>query len=54
VVAAVRESSLVRLTVIDAEAILRRLLAEDAGLARLEVRQAGLAEAFTHLTQEAA
>ena len=48
------ESQGVKLTVTDAESILRRLFAADAGVARLEVRQAGLAEAFTHLTQEAA
>ena len=44
----------VKLTVVDAEAILRRLFAADADVTRLEVRQAGLAEAFTHLTLEAA
>jgi ABC-type multidrug transport system ATPase subunit/peptidoglycan/LPS O-acetylase OafA/YrhL len=38
----------------DAEAVVRRLLAEDPGLRRLEVREAGLAEAFTELTKEAA
>jgi ABC-type multidrug transport system ATPase subunit len=54
VVSVSTEGNDVRLTVIDAETILRRLLAADAGLARLEVRQAGLAEAFTHLTREAA
>ena len=36
-----------------AEALLRRLLAADAGLADLEVQAAGFAEAFTELTHEA-
>ncbi len=36
-----------------AEALLRRLLAADAALADLEVRAAGLAEAFTELTDAA-
>jgi len=35
------------------EALLRRLLAQDAGLSALEVRAAGLAEAFTELTRDA-
>lgn len=45
-----------RLTVmaIDAESVVRRLLAADPDLAHLEVRQAGLAEAFAELTKEAA
>ena len=38
----------------DAEAVVRRLLAADDGLRDLEIRRAGLAEAFTELTQEAA
>jgi len=38
----------------NAEAVVRRLLAADAGLQDLEIRRAGLAEAFTALTQEAA
>jgi hypothetical protein len=41
-------------TASDAEAVVRRLLAEDPGLSKLEVRQAALAEAFTALTREAA
>jgi ABC-type multidrug transport system ATPase subunit len=36
----------------DAEAVVRRLLAADPDLTRLEVRRAGLAEAFAELTQE--
>ena len=35
-----------------AEAVVRRLLALDAGLSALEVRAAGLAEAFTELTRD--
>jgi len=38
----------------DAESVVRRLLAEDPALRRLEVREAGLSEAFTELTKEAA
>jgi ABC-2 type transport system ATP-binding protein len=37
-----------------AEAVVRRLLLEDGDLSELEVRRAGLSEAFTELTQEAA
>lgn len=38
----------------DAEGVLRRLLAEDAGVSDLEVSRAGLAEAFVEITREAA
>ncbi|MGQ3054423.1 MAG: ATP-binding cassette domain-containing protein [Roseateles sp.] len=38
----------------DAESVVRRLLAADPNLSRLEVRQAGLNDAFNELTQEAA
>jgi ABC-type multidrug transport system ATPase subunit/peptidoglycan/LPS O-acetylase OafA/YrhL len=38
----------------DAESVVRRLLAADPSLSRLEVRQAGLNDAFNALTQEAA
>jgi hypothetical protein len=38
----------------DAESVVRRLLAADPHLSRLEVKQAGLNDAFTELTQEAA
>jgi ABC-2 type transport system ATP-binding protein len=34
----------------DAEAVLRRLLAADAGVSDIEVRRAGLGEAFTEIT----
>jgi ABC-type multidrug transport system ATPase subunit len=45
-----------RLTIVasDAESVVRRLLAADATLRRLEVREAGLSEAFSELTREAA
>jgi ABC-type multidrug transport system ATPase subunit len=48
------EGSKLRITATDAEGVVRRLLASDAKLARLEVRQAGLNEAFNELTREAA
>src|SRR4051812_4883889 len=38
----------------DAEAVLRRLLGADAQVRDIEVRRAGLAEAFTHITGDAA
>jgi ABC-type multidrug transport system ATPase subunit/peptidoglycan/LPS O-acetylase OafA/YrhL len=56
VVEAERPSERERLQIvaIDAEAVVRRLLAADDGLRDLDVRQAGLAEAFVELTREAA
>ncbi|MGO4883523.1 MAG: ABC transporter ATP-binding protein [Bryobacteraceae bacterium] len=42
------------ITTLDAEDVVRRLLAADSQLQELEVRRAGLAEAFKELTQEAA
>jgi ABC-type multidrug transport system ATPase subunit/peptidoglycan/LPS O-acetylase OafA/YrhL len=42
------------ITATDAEGVVRRLLAADSSLRRLEVRQAGLNEAFNELTKEAA
>lgn len=48
------ERDRLHITAIDAENVVRRLLAEDESLGRLEVRQAGLNEAFTELTREAA
>jgi ABC-type multidrug transport system ATPase subunit len=48
------EDQKLRITATDAEGVVRRLLASDARLARLEVRQAGLNEAFNELTREAA
>lgn len=43
-----------QITVAEAEDVLRRLLAADADVSHIEVRQAGLAEAFAELTREAA
>jgi ABC-2 type transport system ATP-binding protein len=37
-----------------AEVVVRRLLAADDTLSELEIQRAGLSEAFTELTQEAA
>ena len=54
VVDAQRENNRLSITATDAEAVVRRLLATDPTLTRLEVRQAGLNEAFTELTREAA
>ena len=48
------DAGLLTLTVREPEPVLRRLLAEDATLSALEVRRAGLSEAFTELTREAA
>jgi len=41
------------ITASHAETVVRQLLAADEDLEALEVRRAGLAEAFTELTQEA-
>jgi ABC-type multidrug transport system ATPase subunit len=54
VIAVTRDATSLRITVVDAEDVLRRLLAADTGLRDIEVRQAGLAEAFAELTKEAA
>jgi ABC-type multidrug transport system ATPase subunit len=48
------ERERLHITATDAEGVVRRLLAADSTLGRLEVRQAGLNEAFTELTREAA
>jgi ABC-2 type transport system ATP-binding protein len=42
----------VSITTTDAEAVVRKLLAADPALAELEVRRAGLSEAFAELTAE--
>jgi ABC-2 type transport system ATP-binding protein len=42
------------ITASNAEAVVRQLLATDENLQELEIRRAGLAEAFTELTREAA
>lgn len=49
-----RESRHLHLTAVDAEAVVQRLFRDDPQLRGLEVRQAGLAEAFAELTKEAA
>ncbi len=54
VVAVTRDTNRLQITVVDAEGVVRRLLAADDRVRDLEVRQAGLAEAFTELTKEAA
>lgn len=54
VVTAVRDGQRLAITVVDAEDCVRRLLATDADLRDLEIRQAGLAKAFSALTKEAA
>ena len=54
VLAATRASRHLQITANDAEAVVRRLLAADEKVGDLEVRQAGLTEAFTLLTKEAA
>lgn len=54
VIEAEREAEQLRITAVDAEAVVRRLLAAYADLEQLEVRQASLADAFTELTKEAA
>jgi ABC-type multidrug transport system ATPase subunit len=50
----IRDEQKLHITAVDAEEVVRRLLAADAGLRCLEVRQAGLNEAFEKLTKEAA
>jgi ABC-type multidrug transport system ATPase subunit/peptidoglycan/LPS O-acetylase OafA/YrhL len=54
VVDVTRDTHRLQITAIDAESVVRRLLAADQDLRNLEVRQAGLAEAFAELTKEAA
>jgi ABC-2 type transport system ATP-binding protein len=49
-----REQQRLQISTSNSEAVVRRLLAADLNLQELEVRRAGLAEAFTELTQEAA
>jgi len=49
---ATRDEQRLSITASDAEETVRRLLAADNGLRELEVRRAGLSEAFTELTQE--
>jgi len=54
VTAAARAGTQVSITTTDAEAVVRRLLAAYPALGDLEVRRAGLSEAFAELTQEPA
>ena len=54
VIVAVREGERTAITANEAESVVRRLLAADPTLSDLEVRRAGLAEAFAELTQEPA
>ena len=54
VIEAQKDQGRLTITATDAEGVVRRLLATDQTLTRLEVRQAGLNEAFTELTREAA
>jgi ABC-type multidrug transport system ATPase subunit len=49
-----RDLNHLHIMALDAESIVRRLLAADPNLSDLEVQRAGLAEAFTELTKEAA
>lgn len=48
-----RDRQRLHLTAGNAESVVRQLLDADQGLQELEVRRAGLSEAFTELTQEA-
>ena len=50
----IRDEQRLHITVIDAEGVVRRLLNAAADVSNLEVRQAGLNEAFAQLTMEAA
>jgi ABC-2 type transport system ATP-binding protein len=50
--AAAQTNRHVSITTTDAEAVVRKLLAADTALAELEVRRAGLSEAFAELTAE--
>jgi ABC-2 type transport system ATP-binding protein len=54
VVDATGDEHRMQITTADAEAVVRRLLASDQNLRNLEIKQAGLAEAFAELTKEAA
>jgi ABC-2 type transport system ATP-binding protein len=54
VIAATGVGQAISITTSDAEGIVRRLLAADPALCDLEVRRAGLSEAFAELTQEPA
>ena len=47
-----RERGRLQITAIDADTVVKRLVAADSDFQDLEVHSAGLAEAFTELTQE--
>jgi ABC-2 type transport system ATP-binding protein len=47
-----RDRQKLQITVSNVEAVVQRLLAADSNLQELEIRRAGLAEAFTELTEE--
>ena len=50
--AATREGASTAITTVEAEAVTRRLLDADPDLAELEVRRAGLSDAFAELTSD--
>jgi ABC-type multidrug transport system ATPase subunit/peptidoglycan/LPS O-acetylase OafA/YrhL len=54
VIEATQDAHKLIITAVDAESVLRRLLAADASVRQLEVRPADLADAFTELTKQAA
>ncbi len=54
VVAVARDADRLRITAVAAEDVVRRLLATDAAVSHLQVRPAGLADAFSALTKEVA
>jgi ABC-2 type transport system ATP-binding protein len=54
VVSAVMEGRYLQVIAVDADTVVRRILLNDSEARDLEVHRAGLAEAFTELTQEAA
>jgi ABC-type multidrug transport system ATPase subunit/peptidoglycan/LPS O-acetylase OafA/YrhL len=54
VIDATQDAHKLIITAVDAESVVRRLLAADGSVRQLEVRQADLADAFTELTKEAA
>ncbi|HEX6834868.1 MAG TPA: ABC transporter ATP-binding protein [Rudaea sp.] len=54
VLSAARAGERIEIVTDEAETVVRQLLFEDSGLRELEVRRAGLAEAFVEITREAA
>jgi ABC-type multidrug transport system ATPase subunit/peptidoglycan/LPS O-acetylase OafA/YrhL len=54
VLEATQDAHKLMITAVDAESVVRRLLAADPSVRQLEVRQADLADAFTELTKQAA